>query len=913
MSPNLPQLNYWIVKMFTKEKTEQNNALISSIIPEPQASLNPVSLTRKETEQSETTAILAEQVSLDDQNDNTELADAVRINSPVAEDSTEAGEYTSVPYYRNNEWKGVVSLYPKAYSQKPDNSEGGKISLGICQRENRKIVTATELKDLILKGHPVAPASFGKNEDGKDSRVARDAEALNFFLLDFDNKCGGGKDAPALYVEEGVYLERILERFNLVGITPNIIHESASSKEGHRKYHVVIFPKTPYEDLEKASKLLKSLKKVFGSLIDSSGLDIVHFFYGADPNKSDSLVSFEPNARMSTRQENQIFDVARQTEEAQRIHDAEILEAENKRNKSYKMDVTEAEEESLDNMQGELQTLYNSSDIQLKKIKTCLKLLPESFVHSSEEWFTVTQALKFEAETRPEISQEIEGLWDTWSKTSGSYNRQQNFARWNSLTRTDSSAITLGSIIKNYLGGWSRVRESLHDFYPEIKQQAAEIYSRYDAVSNKKKLELDKQKQNLTNAFNADDSAQYMDKMPMRQRVSHYIENYMAQDLRYNLHLREFEYKGKILDIHDFHLHLVVIFNKEVSEAIFRKAYEKYATKYAYHPFQEYIENLLDKEHQPSKAEYENAIEYLNKVATDYLRVQNDFEHLLFRKWLLGVVCRVLEPGYKFDGVLMLKGGQGLGKTTFFEAVAGLEYYRSHLGSIDRDSLAKMHRAIIIELAEISATFGKVKNEALKNFITERIDTFRRPYGYTDLDHPRRFVFGGSTNDDEFLTDPTGSRRYWVLEINQMIDTKAIAQHRDEIFRAAYILKLYGEQPYLNPEESTINENRNKAHKKVTLLDEAISEIVVQRMNNQEKVKGTLVEKIRFQIPFLSNDLVNDLRQDYPTLKPTPHGIKAALQSMGFEQVQKRVNGKAGRWWEPTDKYYELCQEAEAS
>ena len=322
--------------MFIEERTEQNNAFNSSIIPENEAALNPISLTQTEIEQSELTEILAERISLDDQNDNTELADAVCINSSVVEGSTKADHYNGYPYRRNNEWKGVVSLYPKAYSQKPDNSEGGKISLGICQRENRQVVTATELKDLILKGHPVAPASFGTNEDGKDSRVARDAEALNFFLLDFDNKCGGGKDAPPLYTEEGVYLERILERFNLVGITPNIIHESASSKKGQRKYHVVIFPKNPYEDLEKASKLLKSFKIVFGSLIDSSGLDIVHFFYGADPNKSDSLVSFEPNARMSTRQENLIFDIARQTEEAQRIHDAEILEAENKRNNHTK-------------------------------------------------------------------------------------------------------------------------------------------------------------------------------------------------------------------------------------------------------------------------------------------------------------------------------------------------------------------------------------------------------------------------------------------------------------------------------------------------------------------------------------------------------------------------------------------------
>ncbi len=498
-----------------------------------------------------------------------------------------------------------------------------------------------------------------------------------------------------------------------------------------------------------------------------------------------------------------------------------------------------------------------------------------------------------------DFSDGMRELFHAWSQGSDKYDEDVTEAKWDSFSNRDDS-VKINTLFYHAHQKTDNVERLARNVYPLVDSYYIEF-------------ELNQQKQNLTAALNAEDAAQYMDKMPMRQRVSHYIENYMSQDLRYNLHLREFEYKGKILDIHDFHLHLVVIFNKEVSEAIFRKAYEKYATKYAYHPFQEYIEGLLDKEYQPSNTDYQNAIEYLNQVATDYLRVQDDFEHLLFRKWLLGVVCRVSEPGYKFDGVLMLKGGQGLGKTTFFEAVAGLEYYRSHLGSIDRDSLAKMHRAIIIELAEISATFGKVKNEALKNFITERIDTFRRPYGYTDLDHPRRFVFCGSTNDDEFLTDPTGSRRYWVLEINEIIDTEAIAQHRDEIFRAAYILKLYGEQPYLNPEESTINENRNKAHKKVTLLDEAIAEIVCQRMNNQEKVKGSPVEKSMSHIPFLSNDIVNGLQNSYPTLKPSTHGINAALKSIGFEQVQKRVNGKPGRWWQPTDKYYELRQEEEDS
>ncbi len=539
--------------------------------------------------------------------------------------------------------------------------------------------------------------------------------------------------------------------------------------------------------------------------------------------------------------------------------------------------------------------------VRLLEIKTALEVVDPEICEDYDTWLKIGMALHHEGSTNgnPDFSDGMRELFHAWSRSSDKYEEEVTENKWASFGDRDNN-ITINTLFHYAQEQKKNVNKLMREIYPLV-----------DAYCPKR--ELDAQKQKLTAALKAGDSIEYMDKMPMRKRVSHYIENYMSKDLRYNLHSREFEYKGEILDIHDFHLHLVVAFNKEVSEAIFRKAYEKYANEYAYHPFQEYIEGLLDKNYKPSEEDYQNAVNYLNKVAKEYLRAQNEFEHLLFRKWILGVVCRVLSPGYKFDGVLMLKGAQGLGKTTFFESIAGLEYYRSHLGSIDRDSLAKMHRAIIIELAEIAATFGKVKNEALKNFITERVDTFRRPYGYSDLDHPRRFVFGGSTNDDEFLTDPTGSRRYWVIEINEMIDTAAIQENRDEIFRAAYIMKLHGDEPYLKPEESVTNEERNSTHKKVTLLEEAIAEIVHERMKQQEKVKNTTGNKNMFRIPFLSNDIVKDLKDTHPSLKPTNHGINAALKALGFKQEHKRVNGKSGRWWEPTPKYYEQNYEAGAS
>lgn len=138
----------------------------------------------------------------------------------------------------------------------------------------------------------------------------------------------------------------------------------------------------------------------------------------------------------------------------------------------------------------------------------------------------------------------------------------------------------------------------------------------------------------------------------------------------------------------------------------------------------------------------------------------------------------------------------------------------------------------------------------------------------------------------------TGSRRFEIVEINEMIDTAAIREHRDEIFCFAHIMKLHGDKPYLSAEESITNEERHSNHKKVKLLEEAIAEIIHERMEQQEKIKDTLVAKSMFRIPFRSGDMVKDLKDTHPSLKPTSHGIKAALKALGFEQEHTRCNGK---------------------
>ena len=104
----------------------------------------------------------------------------------------------------------------------------------------------------------------------------------------------------------------------------------------------------------------------------------------------------------------------------------------------------------------------------LQKIVACLSLVSEDDCSNQNSWFEVTAGLKYEALEHPEIEEKIEQIWDLWSSKSDNYDRQENFARWNSLDDTSDHAITLGTIINEYCGGLNLVQQKMIELFPEL-------------------------------------------------------------------------------------------------------------------------------------------------------------------------------------------------------------------------------------------------------------------------------------------------------------------------------------------------------------------------------------------------------------------------------------------------------------
>jgi predicted P-loop ATPase len=135
------------------------------------------------------------------------------------------------------------------------------------------------------------------------------------------------------------------------------------------------------------------------------------------------------------------------------------------------------------------------------------------------------------------------------------------------------------------------------------------------------------------------------------------------------------------------------------------------------------------------------------------------------RKFLAGAVARAYNPGVKFDGVLALIGAQGLKKSTFLNKLA-LDFFTDDLDLQDvkgKTAAEKIQGKWIIEIGEMVG-LRKADVSAVKSFITRLVDRFRPAYGRVPEEFPRYCVFAATGNEDtDFLRDPTGNRRWWVV------------------------------------------------------------------------------------------------------------------------------------------------------
>jgi len=195
----------------------------------------------------------------------------------------------------------------------------------------------------------------------------------------------------------------------------------------------------------------------------------------------------------------------------------------------------------------------------------------------------------------------------------------------------------------------------------------------------------------------------------------------------------------------------------------------------------------------------------LEELARRYFGTIDPIYEALIRKTLIAAVARVFQPGCNVQHALILQGPQGYFKSTFFKLLCGEQFFDDTMGSAnDKDERLKLHRFWFIEWAELEALFRRKDISTVKAFITTAYDNIRPPYGRTTVTYNRRSIIVGTTNEDDFLRDPTGNRRFWVIPVQKPIPIARLEQERDQIWAAAVHAYRAGEQWHLSQEEAAI-------------------------------------------------------------------------------------------------------------
>lgn len=188
---------------------------------------------------------------------------------------------------------------------------------------------------------------------------------------------------------------------------------------------------------------------------------------------------------------------------------------------------------------------------------------------------------------------------------------------------------------------------------------------------------------------------------------------------------------------------------------IIADAWSEVAIRHAFHPIKEYLANL----------EWDG-VERIETILIEYLGAEdNECVRTFTKKIMVAAVTRIYRPGAKFDYCVVLVGPQGVGKSYIIKRL-GKEWHSDSLITVKgKEAYEQLQGAWILEMAELTAT-KKVDVEAVKHFISKAEDTFRVAYGRHNETFKRQCVFFGTTNDYDFLNDPTGNRRFLPITVN---------------------------------------------------------------------------------------------------------------------------------------------------
>ena len=204
----------------------------------------------------------------------------------------------------------------------------------------------------------------------------------------------------------------------------------------------------------------------------------------------------------------------------------------------------------------------------------------------------------------------------------------------------------------------------------------------------------------------------------------------------------------------------------------------------------------------------------------------------------------------------------------------------------------------ISELGEIGSTMRK-DMDSVKAFLTKSTDEYRTPYGKASLHYPRMTSFVGTVNDDEFLIDQTGNRRFATipLPLDLVIDYETQIKPFNSLQLWSQVYEIIKDMDKascfrLTEDEKRQLEKRNSSFVKPMKAECEVLDILEEQQTQEQGYICTFKKMTVLQFIQLHN------------LKYDANVIGKVLKKYGYESQLKRDNGKVTRVIKLPYKYW---------
>lgn len=243
------------------------------------------------------------------------------------------------------------------------------------------------------------------------------------------------------------------------------------------------------------------------------------------------------------------------------------------------------------------------------------------------------------------------------------------------------------------------------------------------------------------------------------------------------------------------------------------------ATKNRFDPVMDYLKSL----------EWDG-VSRLDTLFVDYLgAIDSPYIREVTRKSFVAAVARVMNPGCKYDTMVVVVGNQGQGKSTIFDTMAK-DWFSDDLKTFDgKEASELLPGNWILEVGEMSA-YNRSDREVIKGFLSRKVDNYRPAYARKAEKFPRRCVFFGTTNEHDFLNDVTGDRRFWPVDTAKQEPKKNIfkdlPEEVDQLWAEAFMRWQIGEPLILSNELREEAKKAQEEHKTVDVWESEIREFL---------------------------------------------------------------------------------------